>query len=59
MGQGDDSAFKSTDCFYRGPGFNAQHPHDCSKMSITPDPEDLVGGLFCDTSKFPNNHTNT
>jgi hypothetical protein len=32
----DDSVVKSTSCFFRGPGFNSQHPHGPSQLSVTP-----------------------
>ena len=38
----DSSAVKNTDCSFRGPGFNSQHPHDSSQPSITPVPRDLM-----------------
>jgi hypothetical protein len=31
---------KSTDCSSGGPGFNSQHPHRSSQLSVTPVPED-------------------
>jgi hypothetical protein len=36
------SEVKSTGCFSRGPGFNSQHPHGSSKLSITSVPGDLT-----------------
>jgi hypothetical protein len=35
-----ESAIKSTTCSSRGTGFNPQHPHDNSQLSITPVPGD-------------------
>jgi hypothetical protein len=31
-----DSVVKTTACFPRGPGFNSQHPHGSSQLSVTP-----------------------
>jgi hypothetical protein len=33
---------KNTDDFSRGPGFNSQHPHGGSQLSVTPVPEDPI-----------------
>ena len=35
-GEMDGSAVKSTYCSSRGPGFNSQHPHGSSQLSVTP-----------------------
>jgi hypothetical protein len=32
----DVSEVESTDCPFRGPRFNSQHPHDSSQLSVTP-----------------------
>jgi len=31
----DGSVVKRTDCSSKGPGFNSQHPHGCSQLSVT------------------------
>lgn len=36
------AAVKSTGCSYRGPTFDAQHPHGSSQTSVTPGPGDLI-----------------
>ena len=36
----DGSALKSTGCSSRRPGFNTQHPHSSSQLSVTPAPGD-------------------
>jgi hypothetical protein len=38
----DGSAVKNTGCSSRRPGFNSQHPHGTSQLSVTPVPEDLA-----------------
>ena len=38
----DDSAVKSTGCSSRGPGFNSQHLHGSSQLSVTPVPGDVM-----------------
>ena len=32
----DGSVVKSTDCSFRGPGFNSQDPYDSSQLSMMP-----------------------
>jgi len=41
-GQRDGSEVKSTRRSSRGPGFNSQHPHGSSKLSVAPDPGDPI-----------------
>ncbi|CAO2583729.1 17-beta-hydroxysteroid dehydrogenase 13 [Lemmus lemmus] len=36
----DGSAVGSSDCSSRGPGFDSQHPHGSSQLSVTPVPRD-------------------
>jgi hypothetical protein len=44
----DRSAVKNTGCYCRGPGFDSQHPHSGSQVSITPVPEDPMPSFgFC------------
>ena len=38
----DGSMVKSTSCSSRGLGFNSQHPHGSSQLSVTPVPGDLT-----------------
>jgi hypothetical protein len=38
----DGSEVKNTDYSSRGPGFNSQHPHGSSQLSVTPVPGDLT-----------------
>ena len=38
----DGSAAKSTNFFSRGPGFNSQHPHGNSQLSIIPESNTLT-----------------
>ena len=42
VGLKNDSMFKSTGCFSRGPRFNSQYPYCDPQTSITPDIGDLV-----------------
>ena len=38
----DNSVVKSTHYFFRGSGFNSQHPHGGSQLLVTSVPGDLV-----------------
>ena len=33
-----DSGVKATGCFFKGPGFDSQHPHGSSQTSVIPSP---------------------
>ena len=42
MGLERCSAVQYTDCSSIGPGFNSQHPHGSSQLSIAPAPEEPI-----------------
>jgi hypothetical protein len=48
---------KSTGCPSRGPGFNSQHPHGGSQVSVSPVPGDLTPSHRYTCRQNTNTHT--
>jgi hypothetical protein len=42
LGWRDGSVVKSMTCDSKGPGFNSQHPHGSSQLSVTPGAGDMT-----------------
>ena len=47
-----DSVVNSIGCSFRGPGFNSQHPHGGSQLSVAPVPGNLIPSQQCTKIKL-------